>query len=704
MQQFLKKSKPYWIAAAAAVACLCCFFIVWFYYLRGCETKAQSIYLNDTYNTQTAALENGVATTQEFTTESAVYGIGIIFERLDPDVAGIVYITLTDVQSGETVLRADGNIAEVIYNSYTGFLLNKPVTEAAPHTWLLSVTPDYTQCENELALAKNGSTLDGFGMLKENDIPAVGTLALLATVEQLGSLPVKGFWVLALVCAALAAGLALLCQFKHPGKAVLTFLTVLALGLCYQFVLPAYSAPDEALHYHTAYAISNAWMGVKVSDPETNNFTQRQCDADAVFSDFNTTPYTYRYMMQHFFDGAPAQNRYVESHVDLMGGYKLPYVLSAVGITLARLLRFGGIATAFFGRLWNLVFFAAMAALAVHFAPVKKGLFAAFALLPASLHMGGSYSYDSCLLALSMVFIALCLCCAMQESAVSKKQIAALCVLCFLLAPLKSIYLPLCLLVFLIPAARYSGRGGCLAARLGALGAAGASYVAYSWLTIYQMLLFSFRFATQPGADRVAALAAPTLFLPSLFAGAGRLTGTFAAAIAAATGATSTYSLFYLVVHPGILLKLLCNTFFPNATDYAAGLLGGKLGYLNLAEVDINGLILIGFAALLLLGCLMKKGDNFLRLSGGQRALLALVFFLVLGMLGVVCIYWTPSDYTYLWGFQGRYLLPLLPCLLLILPFRRIHAEGDLFHGILYGGFALEILTLLNILAVIFQR
>lgn len=700
MQQFWKRAKPILCAAAAAAVCLACFFVVWFHYLRGCETKSQSVYLNDSYDTKTSALQNGETTTQQFTTHSAVYGVGLVFQRLDPSVAGTLHIQLADAASGEIVLDVTGNIATVIYDSYTGFLLDTPVTDGAAHTWLLSVTPTYTQAENQLALAKSTATAKDFGTLHENGQAAEGSLALLATVEQLGALPVKGYWALALVCAALAAGLVLLCRKKCLGKAMLTFLAVLALGLCYQFVLPAYSAPDEEIHYHTAYALSNSWLGLKPSSPE-NNFIQRACDDDDVFSNYKTTSYTYRYLMQHLFDGAPARTEYTESQADLMGGYKVPYALSAAGITLARLLRFGGVATAFFGRLWNLIFFAAMAALAVRLAPVGKGVFTAFALLPGCLHLGGSYSYDSCLLALAMVLTALCLQCALQKEPVSWRQTAGLCALCFFLAPLKAIYLPLCLFVFLIPSARYAGRRSRLATRLGAMGAAGVNFFVYNALTLYQVLRFSLHFASDAGADRIAPITAAGF--PFMGAGVAAGSGLSVALTSAAANPTSTYSLFYLLAHPGVLLRLVCNTFFPNAAAYAASFLGGTLGYLNLSEINISGLILVGFLLVLLVACLPVRGEE-KRLCGWQRILLLFVFFVVLGLVGMVCIYWTPSAYDYLWGFQGRYLLPLLPCLLLAIPFRRIQAEGDTFHAVLCGSFALELLTILNVLAVVYQR
>ena len=657
-------------AAAAAILCLACFFVCWFSYLRGSETKTKSTPLNDDYTLQTAPLAEGKTTAQTFETTGPLYAVGVVFERLESDVAGTITVRLTDTDTGETVLEAQGNIAQAEYEGYTAFRLDKPATQAgAVRHWRLECTPAYTVSAGKLALGKSVSAPAGFGTLSENGADASGALALLTATEELGGLPLRGYCALAAVCAALAAGLALLCAARRPGMAALTVIAVLAAGLCYQFVLPAFSAPDEIIHYHTAYALSNRWMGVAPADP-ANNFVERECDGAEEFTDYHTSAYTYRYLLTHLWDKAPADGGSTESNVELLGSYPVPYLLSAAGITLARLLHFGGVGTAFFARLWNLAFFAAAAGLAVWLAPRAKSLFAAFALLPMSLHLGGSFSYDSCLLSLSLVLTALCLRLALQEEKVSWKQTAALAVLCALLAPLKAIYLPLCLLVLLIPARQYASKKSALAMRAAALGAGAAGFG-----------LFTLRAAVGVLVSQAAA--------------AGAAQGTAAV--------QATYSVFALLRTPGVFLKLLCGTFLPQADRYAASVLGGTLGYLNLSEIRISGLLLLGFCLLLAAAALPQAGQE-AALAGWQRLLCAGVLVLVAGLLLVVCIQWTPSDYTTIWGFQGRYLLPLVPAVLLALPSGKIRAQGDLFYGVLYGGFALEILVLLNVLSIVFQR
>ena len=171
-------------AAVAAAACLACFFIVWFAYLRGSESKAKSVELNGDFSADTAPLAEGETTQQTFTSKGALYAVGVVFRKLDDSVAGMLTVRLTDAESGKTVLAAEGNIAQVQYESFTAFSLDAPVTDsAALHRWTLEITAHYTAAAGSLALGKSTAVPAGFGTLTENGETAAGALALLAAAS-----------------------------------------------------------------------------------------------------------------------------------------------------------------------------------------------------------------------------------------------------------------------------------------------------------------------------------------------------------------------------------------------------------------------------------------------------------------------------------------------------------------------------------------
>ena len=71
---------------------------------------------------------------------------------------------------------------------------------------------------------------------------------------------------------------------------------------------------------------------------------------------------------------------------------KLP---SALGIVLATLLNLGSFPLFYLGRFFNLLMFAALAYFAVRITPVGKNAMMVAGLLPMTLHLASSYSYDA---------------------------------------------------------------------------------------------------------------------------------------------------------------------------------------------------------------------------------------------------------------------------------------------------------------------
>ena len=87
----------------------------------------------------------------------------------------------------------------------------------------------------------------------------------------------------------------------------------------------------------------------------------------------------------------------------------LAYVPQALGMTLARVLGFGSMGLLFLGRFMNLVFYVAMTYLAMKRLPFGKEVLFGVALLPMTLHLTGSMSYDTVIMGLAFYFTATCL-------------------------------------------------------------------------------------------------------------------------------------------------------------------------------------------------------------------------------------------------------------------------------------------------------
>ncbi len=681
----LQKATPFLWAGAIFFACLVCGVLVWYQYFTNISTSSQRNLLNDAYTTTTAGLEEGVPLTQEFETFSPIYEVGVYFERLSEGVSGTLTIQLLNLTTGELLLDTTGNIASVYYDAYTTFTLPEPVTSwDVINQYQLIITANYTTESGQLALKKSDVAVYGFSNLTENYVAADGAIALMVTYDVLGDTPTKGYFALCVLFALCAAGLCLLCFFGKGKFArsnpLLAFIVIFTIGIFYQFAMPAFSTPDELAHYDTAYYLTNTWFGIT---PETagSNLVKRATDAQSTYVDYYTDAYTYRYIADHFFD-AP-DGMYVEETASLLGPYYLPYYLSAIGLAIGQILNWGGIVTTFFARTLNLLFFAAMAALSIKLVPFGKKIFAAVALLPISLHIAGSFSYDSCLLTLAFVVLALGIRLAYQEGPIKWLEVAAFALVCFLIAPLKMAYFPLTFIALFIPTKRFATVWKARLVRYGVPGLGILHFVARHYIAIFVQM--SVNLEMESAVDY-----STTVVQTSVSTGA------------VTEEIIGTYTISTLLSYPGITLNLIINTFFTDFTDYFTSMLGGTLGYQNLAEVNLNSLIVFSFAGLLLFAALKQKDER--SLPAWQRWSIGLMSLAVLGILVLACFSWTLITYDTIWGFQGRYLLPVLGFAIYAMQPTNITTKNDCLPAILYAGFILNFFALLNIATVTLLR
>ncbi len=691
-----KKAVPFLWMAGVFAACMLCAVLVWYQYLSNVAEKSQYLLVNDNVVTITAPLEDGVPLTQAFSTFIPVYGFGVFFEQLSPDVAGTLTVQLLDVETGEMLADTSGNISTAYYDGFTTFMLDTPITTwDVTHQYLIIITANYTAGADQLALKKSDIAVDNMSALTENGAEAEGAINLMIIYDTLGDTPVRCFMALSALFALFAAGLCGFCFFYKgkfaPSKAVLAFVGIMVLGLFYQCALPAFSAPDELSHYDTAYYISNQWLGLS---PATEGATlvKRSTDAQYQFVDYFTDGYTYLYMAENMF--TPPDGNYVEEAAELLGPYYLPYYLSAVGLTIGQLLGWAGIFTALFARSLNLLFYAAMVALSVKLAPFGQKIFIAVALLPISLHVGGSFSYDSCLLALSFIILALGLRLIYQKGKINWAEVGIFMLLCFLLGPLKMAYFPITFFAVFIPAKRFAKVWQAWLVKLGTplLSFLHFFYRAYFMVWIQMNISIDMDYALN-AAQTLTEQAAET---------AATTTVTEVAATVSSAPIVGTYTVATLLAYPGVTLRLVLNTFFCNFTSYFTSMLGGQLGYQDLAEININSLLVFSFLVLLLFAMVRKQGEGALpplpRITFGVSTLC------VIGILIIACFSWTLITYETIWGFQGRYLLPVLPLALYAMQPNGIATEKDCFAATLFAGITLNFLVLLNIISITFLR
>ncbi|MBQ3007977.1 MAG: DUF2142 domain-containing protein, partial [Oscillospiraceae bacterium] len=619
----------------------------------------------------------------EFSLKISFFSVGVNFNVINTSLDGTLHATLHDADTQQILMDYTGNLGAISTTSYTVFNLDTPVTEEGMHNYVLSLSVDYLTPEvtqgQMLSLKKSSVTAKDFGTYSENGTVAEGSLAMLIVNEMIGHLPIRYYMYVGIGCS-FAAGILMLVYIAMPKRKTLAvFLTLLTVCTAYQFVLPVYSSPDEITHYNTAYKISNGWLGV---ESESNKILpMRDTDTKTAFTDYNTSAFTYRYIMNHFGDKVDGSEKMDMTTNKYLRGYRFPYLLSAAGITAGRMMNLGGVATAMLARFLNTLFFCGMITAAWYFAPVAKLGFVAAAMLPMTIHVGASVSYDCFIISMAFLLTAVVLNFIMVKQVLDWKKLLLLGLLCIMIAPLKSAYILIPLIIVAIPSDRFKNKKLAYAFKTVVLVLCCLHFMRYTSGKISGVVKKSSR---QIAQTTVAETAAET-------------------AVAEGTKKISNFTIGYMLKHPGVLLKMVISTFFENFTFYFNSMIGGYLGYLNLSEVTINPLMLSGFIIILILAFVRENEETPL-MSIPVRLLAVAVFAGTLAILVGACITWTPMDYTTIWGFQGRYLLPVLPLIMIALQSKGLTKTKDLTTFILCSLFTLNIFTVLNAFIVILSR
>lgn len=763
MQNVLTFFKTHRRALTGALLCFFLFAVfaaVWLTHIRGQGDKSSSWAINDQFHSF-ATIEEKME--QRFSCDRDLLALSLVLAAEDTETPpeGELELILTDSATGEELARSTGDM-RYIYNGwdayYTTLGLDRFVEnpgEAVEYT--LTLIPHYTG-EGRLCVGYEEGGMPAGVSLTVDGEEVDGTVAMLGTQARVGGFLTKFYWVFALGCIA-AAGLLywLYCRRTVPLHRMV-FCAVLVLGFAFNVLLPPYAAPDEKYHINQSFTLASTLYDphLPVAKSHIRDTIRRPSDQDALIQVDETTVFTWQHIAKVI--GRPntdptfATHTFDEYQVD--SSYTL-YWISGFGVLIGYWLHLGFAATLYLGRLANLLFFAFLAAWAVKRTPVAKPAFAMAALLPMTLHLAASYSRDSNLLALCFFFSALLLDLAFgPREHIGWKQLVLPVVLAVLIVPSKVVYLPLAGLILLIPAVRLGRfarwiKGGflalCAVAFLLNSGAAGAlvgfTQTSGTAAAGAASLMAQEQAAQEPaapetdvqsavqassgeaaqsaaqtsgGAESASQAADPAeegaAAEPSASSSAAQPAAETAGSASepAAANSFSTqedltcFTLPYILSHPLETAELCIRSVVEEGDHYLSTLVGGTLGYFGLDKpLDLAWGWIILLYGLLALAWLCPEEGGAMPPAARWGTLFIALCCCGLAVLG--CISWTPTYYETIYGFQGRYFLPVLPLLLLVRP-KALCLAGDCRRGIVLAAALVDIGVLLNVFLAVVAR
>ena len=471
------------------------------------------------------------------------------------------------------------------------------------------------------------------------------------------------------VIAALAYLLIRTLESRVRHQVEMAFLVgLISCGLLYSVVFAPGTVPDETYHFEASYKLADCIM---LQGPTVDSLPVREDDSvllDGMLQSWALGYDKYRSVIDQFaFFANDASRVAVEPVSSFDWTANPPYIKlpSALGIVLATLLNLGSFPLFYLGRFFNLLMFAALAYFAVRITPVGKNAMMVAGLLPMTLHLASSYSYDAGIMGLAFLLTGMCLRAVYGEGLMSRREKAGIVVVAVLLAPCKVVYTVIVLLVILIPRKRSSA-------------AASARFKVVA-IGFALLSLLVFRAA---GLLQMAGVASSSTAEGSR----GDEYGTF-------------YSLSGLVSDPLNTVLLFLRTFDVQGSFYLDTLVGGSLAWF---QVDLKAPLYITVALLFIvvLSAQRSEGDNVV-IPGAHRVLcggLALA-----GGLGVILsmlIGWTFTSESVVQGVQGRYFLPLLPMAALAMRSKHMSIDIPLGMGFVYIMIAVNAMYLVRTFSV----
>lgn len=397
------------------------------------------------------------------------------------------------------------------------------------------------------------------------------------------------------------------------GKLENKFLLVaIILGILFIVVLPPGQSPDDINHYRRAYAISK---GVLVAGERIDDDGAVGSSLPIEIEGLEKLPSkgSYERVGEAIFSGDSGEE--TEQAYTSAALYNFVcYLPQALGALVGRVLNFSVMGTAYLMRIFNFVVWVLLMYFAIKILPKFKIMAVFVALFPITLQEATSLSPDALTIGLSFFLVAYVLNLAYSKKGVMEKhEIGILYALAILIGLCKIVYFPLVLLYLVIPEERFGSKKRRWM-HLGII--AGVSVlINLVWLAFSSGLLTE----TNPGVD-------------------------------------SKEQLLGIVKNPFRYLVTILKTINAQWQLWLYNMFGILIGAFSF---NLPGILFVPSFAIFVL--LLAQRDESLELKKFDRCIFMTTFFSIVFLIFTsLYLQWTAVGASQVDGIQGRYFLPIL--------------------------------------------
>ncbi|MBQ8604868.1 MAG: DUF2142 domain-containing protein [Oscillospiraceae bacterium] len=714
LTDFLNKYRhPLWMTVILMVS-LCVFGVVGMLSLPDAAQKSERTIVNDDYSVITDTIRDDTGVKQNIYVKAGtkLYGVNMNFHIYDRVQYGTVYVDLLDAD-GNLLASSQRDMTTILDNTFKGFIFDRMIYSRQDSRYIIHVHAAPQTEADGFALWKSEKTYTGFE-ITENGNRAAGTVALQYITRHVGK-SVYGFFAIIAAIAIIGFELAYIMLFikktaLHHAFAVIS----LTVGMIFCLFTPVNGGPDEYVHFATSYMLSNEIMGIENLYID-NQVLVRECDSYIPLDGpVEYDSFSFRDMYNGLFTGTEGKTDLVAVSARFVRVHKQLYLAQTLGITLARILNLGFIPLVLMGRFFNLLMYTALVWWAVKLMPVFKTTLALCALLPMSLQIAGNFSYDTYILAMALLFTASVFNVAYGKKKITYKDLLLPAVTLCLLAPAKRLYLLMGLLVFTIPDRLFADRKKAWISKCAVFAMALAC-----WLSVNSGAvsgLFRETVVELPVTEETVTVQQPQTERPQIGPAVAEQEFDYPFRTPEDSADTPVfydpdsdiqingdskyyYNIPYILTHLRQTLSLLFSTITTQTGTILQCIIGTRLGEIIVVDLQASWIWFIAILLVLLLSVMnVKKGKLTYPLLPKLTG--AVIFVGILALTVLICITWTPINYTTIFGIQGRYVLPALPLMVMFFNNKLITLEKNIDRILLYSILPLDVLVVLNVFMI----
>lgn len=673
IHQFKEHRKP------AVTLILILFVISLFLCLRMDKAFEYKMDATDSSDESTYDLQNGICYRQKIdVSDGKLSGVSLKISTHEQINKGELSVTLNE--DGVPIRNVTSNIEYFVDNAYQKFYFKTPVTIKNNCAYDIQVTADYT-AENVISvwsqtegedLFSDGNPVNGKSLccrfllvhtpLKNKILFVQIFFVLLIGLFLLLKMDFTGFQIGKALLAAAAiivaletaisrvfpyipvwaghkiawliidlAVIYLLVVYLYSPKKEFTvekffLVSAIPLMMIYLVLMLPWSAPDTNRHFQAAYRQANMLMGkeewvIRADDAELYNAAWTD-NANSSMGGIATVLY-YKSLKAHNTELIPwpSPDKRMEYYSIFC------YLPEVLGICLGRILGLGSVCMVYLARLFISIVYILACYHAIKTTPVGKFIFAAIPLLPMSLMIGTAISYDPMVLLATLNFLACSL--KLSREPESKPALIECIVWAFLIGAVKGggylVLLPMVFIFFGKEKRRALKNGGKIVL------AGIVSVVLCDVILPFGSSFFQF------GEE-----------------------------------ASGTLSTSYALANPLEYLHMCVNSYLNSMDALMINMGGTALCWL---EQTIPAAVIVSLMLIIGTYCIYEK--DAIRLGQREKWVFGFIIFLEFILTPAMLMSSTTIGSNAVMGLQGRYYLPVLPLIIMILTKYKLHDGAE---------------------------